>query len=309
MNNYKIVTIRPSSNNGVDWRNLFSTIMNTTIPGDRSSYKYITGDNSFDNSFEGYDVDSSIDLVMGDNMPSFGSSNEYDSAIKSALSMLDSFKIPASATFNTVMNLATGMTNLANAFQDEKNANEDKSGYYNNITASFNPWVTTVPSYKTGSANKDISYKFEFHMGQYGLWDARKEVVNPIINLMAPTLPRMLTHTEMVTPFPNQYQIIKNIFKDFFTKNQAKNQDGSFFERFGKNMLNFYNGFTYDVSFGNLYTFHNMLIKNCTVNFSSDTDQYGNPIYGSIELMMSNIIPPALAATDGALSLNMKGGK
>lgn len=304
MNDYKKVTIIKSSNNNVDWRKLFSTIMNTTITGDRSPYKYITDGNYF----KEYDVKSSIDLVMEDNMPSFGSANEYESAVKSALSMLDSFKIPASATFNTVMNLATGMTNLANAFLDEKNANEDKSGYSNNITASFNPWVTTVPSYKTGSANKDISYKFEFHMGQYGLWDARQEVVNPIINLMAPTLPRMLTHTEMVTPFPNQYQIIKNIFKDFFTA--EKNQDESFFERFGKNMLNFYNDFTYDVSFGNLYTFHNMLIKNCTaVNFSSDTDQYGNPIYGSIELMMSNIIPPALAATDGALSLNMKGGK
>lgn len=302
-NKNKVVTLTPtknSTNSEFGWKRNISRIL-TSIKNDTTNIgSYIIGDSSFDD----YNVDDSIDLIF-DKYPEVQTANSATSAIKSALKTMDSFTGGyATKVYEGAKSIGGGLHDVFKA-TDTEAYNVDGS---TNISSTFNPWVENIPAWTGGQGFQSINCAFTFNMGQYGLWDARQEVVNPIMNLMAPTIPRLLTDFTITPPYPNAMQMIKEVFVSLF--DSFKNaSSGSVFSSMSTKMMSFYNSFTYTVQFGNIYTFYNMLIKNCKINFSPETDQYGNPISGTIELSMDNIIPPALSYSENINSFQMKGGK
>lgn len=306
-NKNKIVTLTPTKNSqdkDFGWkRNIFRLL--TSIEKDFS--KSSDGKSHFivdTSQFSEYNVHDSIELIM-DKYPEIKTENNSTSAIKSALKTVDSF------TGGYATKIYEGAKTTVGGIHDAFKAIDTKA--YNtdgttNISSSFTPWVENIPAWTGGQGFQAITCTFTFSMGQYGLWDARQEVVNPIMNLMAPTIPRIITDFTITPPYPNTMQMIKEVFLSLFDAFKNNSNSDNVFSSLSSEMMTFYNSFTYTVQFGNLYTFYNMLIKNCEINFSSETDQYGNPISGSIKLIMNNIVPPALSYSSGIDSFQMRGG-
>lgn len=302
-NKNKIVTLTPTQNSqdeNFGWKRNINRIL-TSIRKDFNESHFIIDTSQFSD----YNVHNTIELIM-DKYPEIKTANSSESAIKSALKTVDSL------TGNWASKIYEGAKSVAGGVHDVFKAVDTES--YNvdgttNISSTFNPWVENIPAWNGGQGFQSIICTFNFSMGQYGLWDARQEVVNPIMNLMAPTIPRIITDFTITPPYPNAMQMIKEVFLSLFAAFKNNINTGNVFSSLSSEMMKFYNSFTYTVQFGNLYTFYNMLIKNCEMNFSSETDQYGNPISGSIKLMMDNIVPPALSYSSGINSFQMKGGK
>lgn len=57
-----------------------------------------------------------------------------------------------------------------------------------------------------------------------------------------------------------------------------------------------YENYTFEMQFGTFLSLKRCLIRDATVDFSPDTDQYGYPVSGTITLKCYNIIPIALSA-------------
>ena len=258
-NKNKIVTLTPTKNSedaSFGWKHNISRIL-TSIKNDTTDIgSYIIEDSDFNS----YNVDDSIDLIF-DKYPEVQTENSSTSAVKSALKTMDSF------TGGYATKIYEGAKNIGGGLHDVFKATDTEA--YNidgstNISSTFNPWVENIPAWTGGRGFNSITCTFTFNMGQYGFWDARKEVVNPIMNLMAPTIPRLLTDFTITPPYPNAMQMIKEVFVSLF--DSFKNtSNGSVFSSMSTKMMSFYNSFTYTVQFGNIYTFYNMLIKNCKI--------------------------------------------
>ena len=302
-NKNKIVTLTPTANSqdeNFGWKRNINRIL-TSIRKDFNESHFIIDTSQFSD----YNVHDSIELIM-DKYPEIKTANSSTSAIKSALKTADSFTGGyASKIYEGAKNIASGVHDVFKAVDTEA-YNVDGT---TNISSTFNPWVENIPAWTGGQGFQSVICTFTFSMGQYGLWDARQEVVNPIMNLMAPTIPRIITDFTITPPYPNAMQMMKEVFLSLFDAFKNNINTGNVFSSLSSEMMKFYNSFTYTIQFGNLYTFYNMLRKNCEMNFSSETDQYGNPINGSIKLMMDNIVPPALSYSSGINSFQMKGGK
>ena len=172
------------------------------------------GDNTlFSNLGNNLTVSDKVDLLMEADPPtlSFGKEGEADRPIKNFLegghtgnSLLDSF----SGAATKGLNIAASAYNIAQGL---------KSGINGPGTSdTFFPWYINVPAWSADSVTgQNFDYTFNFKLGQYGLWNAREEVVLPILNLMAPAMPRCLSSLSVQGPFPTTLQLLGNIIFDF----------------------------------------------------------------------------------------------
>lgn len=75
-------------------------------------------------------------------------------------------------------------------------------------SSTWQPWMTGVRAWDGSRGGFSFDYEFSFAMGQYGLWNAKEEVVKPILNLIAPALPRSMSNFSMNGPFPTAVQLL-----------------------------------------------------------------------------------------------------
>lgn len=75
-------------------------------------------------------------------------------------------------------------------------------------SSTWQPWMTGVKAWDGSRGGFSFDYEFSFAMGQYGLWNAKEEVVKPILNLIAPALPRNMSNFSMNGPFPTAVQLL-----------------------------------------------------------------------------------------------------
>ena len=206
--------------------------------------------------------------------------------------------------------------------------------------STWQPWMTGVKAWDGSKGGFYFDYEFSFAMGQYGLWNAKEEVVLPILNLIAPALPRSMSNFSMNGPFPTAIQLlsllVQNSLSDTYSKEGNSNFLGYFENTVDRlktnikedgifkgvattavteindvledlsNILNdviqeSYKGYTYDVKFGNFVTFNNMIITNGETSFSNEVDQFGYPIAGSVKLTFEGLVPLALNYSDSSL--------
>lgn len=206
-------------------------------------------------------------------------------------------------------------------------------------TTSLTPWVTSVPGWSASDSLKGLEFSltFKFSMGKYGIWNAKEEVVKPMLNLLAPVLPQYLNHFAVNGPYLTGAALLGkivgklandatqdivnavNTVKEWFTSNDDSSDNGAaskntsteiatdaengenILDKMGSWLQNLvtesYRNYTFNMQFGTFMTLTRCLIRDATVYFSSDTDQYGYPTSGTVTLKCYNIIPMALSAS------------
>ena len=121
----------------------------------------------------------------------------------------------------------------------------------------FTPWWTSVPALDSGAVKRPtFSLSFDFAMGQFGLWDATKEVVKPILNLCAPVLLRELTDFTYKPPFPSAAMLTKDALDAILTASKDETRDGVI-----STLTGIYDAYTYTVQFGSFATYSRMLLN------------------------------------------------
>ena len=192
---------------------------------------------------------------------------------------------------------------------------------------TFQPWFVNVPTFKNSEVHGvKFNYTFNFKLGQYGLWNAKEEVVLPILNLLSPTLLREISAATIQAPYPTTIQLLADVIMDglssvfgegaldslkegvsTFVSNlrsswKEEGIEGAVNETLsslGEALQNLihksFNEFTYDISFGNVMTFRKCLIPNATASFSKETDENGYPVSGSIDMEFHTMVPLSMS--------------
>jgi len=93
------------------------------------------------------------------------------------------------------------------------------------------PWIDNVQAFGN-SGPITLSFKLEFHMGEFGLWDAKEEVFLPVMNLMGLFLPKgihginvdahLRTNTRMLWDFIKAVYTSGTNFAELFSAFSAK---------------------------------------------------------------------------------------
>lgn len=180
--------------NDNSWRYCFSNIIRSVDNARGNTYKIVNTDLS--QTLESFNVNDNIDLLM-EEPPEFNSRNEYDHPIYDFLSK-----------FETLSGIVEGASGAINIIKHAMGESDPEDG--GTTTSSFSPWAKNVSAWN-GATNFNFEIGFNFAMGQYGLWNARQEVFNPMINLIAPTLPQHLNGHSMYGPVPNTTGLLVNL--------------------------------------------------------------------------------------------------
>ena len=313
------ISLRGGTGNDKDWRYALSrlnptsnSILNTSLLNDCN-------------------VDGRVYLLMTSPPKTMKTSNNIKQPVQELL------KGNSNTTVGKIASAATTVFNAINA------SVIDEGG----TASTWQPWMIGVKSWDGAKGGFSFEYEFSFAMGQYGLWNAKEEVVLPILNLIAPALPRSMSNFSMDGPFPTAIQLLSLLVQNFLSDTYSKEGNSNFLGYFENtvdrlktnikedgifkgvattavteindvledlsNILNdviqeSYKGYTYDVKFGNFVTFNNMIITNGETSFSNEVDQFGYPIAGSVKLTFEGLVPLALNYSDSSLVAIKYGG-
>ena len=306
------ISLRGGTGNDKDWRYALSrlnptsnSILNTSLLNDCN-------------------VDGRVYLLMTSPPKTMKTVNRIKEPVQELL------KGNSNTTVGKIASAATTVFNAVNA------SVIDEGG----TASTWQPWMTGVKAWDGSKGGFSFDYEFSFAMGQYGLWNAKEEVVKPILNLIAPALPRSMSNFSMNGPFPTAMQLLSLLVQNFLSDTYSKEGNSNFLGYFENtvdrlktnikedgifkgvattavteindvledlsNILNdviqeSYKGYTYDVKFGNFVTFNNMIITNGETSFSNEVDQFGYPIAGSVKLTFEGLVPLALNYSDSSL--------
>ena len=313
------ITYRGKTSYDTDWRHSLQRITNVQ---ENQGYESILDDVLQDSV-----VDKRIELLMTSPPKTMKTSNNIKQPVKELLK--------GGGNGSTIMGK---VTTFATAAYDTLNAVMTNGD--GNTSPTWQPWMTSVKAWDGSKEGFSFEYEFSFAMGQYGLWNAKEEVVKPILNLIAPALPRSMDNFSMNGPFPTAMQLLSLLVQNFLSDTYSKEGNSNFLGYFENtvdrlktnikedgifkgvattavteindvledlsNILNdviqeSYKGYTYDVKFGNFVTFNNMIITNGETSFSNEVDQFGYPIAGSVKLTFEGLVPLALNYSDSSL--------
>lgn len=266
INSNRLVNIIRNGSPSVSWRNNLKSL----LEGGNSKEKIIDGINDLD-------VLDKVVLYVETPPSSLDTSNqEMNKPINDWLSSLEN---------------STGGKILSTGF-DIYQALKNKD---NGLSATWNPWVKNVKTWGGAGGGFSFECTFNFNMGQYGIWNAKEEVVKPILNLIAPAIPREITNVSMTGPFPTTISILASLIQGGLSS--LANDTSSLAEKLSDLIDTAYMNYMYKVSFGSDNSFreyNNLIITKAKANFSSEVDQYGYPISGSASLTFEGIMPLAL---------------
>ena len=306
------ISLRGGTGNDKDWRYALSRLNPTS-----NSISDI-------NLLHNCNVDERVYLLMTSPPKTMKTSNSIKQPVQELL------KGNSNTTVGKIASAATTVFNAINASVIDEGE----------TASTWQPWMVGVKSWDGAKGGFSFEYEFSFAMGQYGLWNAKEEVVKPILNLIAPALPRSMSNFSMDGPFPTAIQLLSLLVQNFLSDTYSKEGNSNFLGYFENtvdrlktniqedgifkgvattavteindvlgdlsNILNdviqeSYKGYTYDVKFGNFVTFNNMIITNGETSFSNEVDQFGYPIAGSVKLTFEGLVPLALNYSDSSL--------
>ena len=195
------ITYRGKTSYDTDWRHSLQRITNVQ---DNQGYESI-----LDNVLKDSVVDNRIHLLMTSPPKTMKTSNNIKQPVQELLKgggngstimgKVTTFATAAYDTLNAVMTNGTGET-----------------------SSTWQPWMTSVKAWDGSKEGFSFEYEFSFAMGQYGLWNAKEEVVKPILNLIAPALPRSMNNFSMNGPFPTAIQLLSQMVKGAWTNIKDK---------------------------------------------------------------------------------------
>lgn len=278
-NSFKKVTLENAVDT-VPWRHQLATLLKDAN-GD-----IIAGDVS---KLDDLKVPDSVELLMEEKIPSFSFAYKTASPIEEVLNAL----IPKGSKASTIVDVATIAADLTSSFINGMNKDE------NEVSSVFNPWTKSIPAWNQELSKLRFSYTFNFKMGQSGLWNAKQEVFLPIINLIAPVLPRELGTFFTKGPIPGKVDLLSKSILGALSA--GFNKEGG--DSLAANLISAVKKYTYNITFGNVARVENCLIDEAKPSFSSDTDEDGYPIAGSVELHFLTIAPYGLVSPEGARAI------
>ena len=312
------ITYRGKTPYDTDWRHSLQRITDT-----QKGYEHSILDNVLKDSV----VDNRIHLLMTSPPKTMKTVNRIKEPVQELLK--------GGGKGSDTMGKITTFANMAYDTLNALSTNGDGK-----TSSTWQPWMTGVKAWDGSKGGFSFDYEFSFAMGQYGLWNAKEEVVLPILNLIAPALPRSMSNFSMDGPFPTAIQLLSLLVQNFLSNTYSKEGNSNFLGYFENtvdrlktnikedgifkgvattavteindvledlsNILNdviqeSYKGYTYDVKFGNFVTFNNMIITNGETSFSNEVDQFGYPIAGSVKLTFEGLVPLALNYSDSSL--------
>ena len=276
-NSFKEVKLE-NANDRVSWRHQLSELLKG------SDEELIAGNSS---KLAELNVHEDVKLLMEEKVPSLSFDYGMSSPIAETLDAI----LP-----NNAKKVIEGLKVAADAISAF--ANNDNEGE-NDVASVFNPWTKSVPAWDQKPRNLKFSYTFNFKLGQSKLWNAKQEVFLPIINLLAPVLPRNISYWLTKGPIPGKTELLADSIVGALRA--GFNAEGG--SQLAKNVFNVVKSYTYNIEFGNTMSISNCIINGAKTSFSSDTDEEGYPIAGSIELSFVTIAPYGLTSVSNAQAI------
>ena len=183
------ITYRGKTPYDTDWRHSLQRITDT-----QKGYEHSILDNVFKDSV----VDNRIHLLMTSPPKTMKTVNRIKEPVQELLK--------GGGKGSDTMGKITTFANMA---YDTLNALSTNGK--GETSSTWQPWMTGVKAWDGSKGGFSFDYEFSFAMGQYGLWNAKEEVVKPILNLIAPALPRSMNNFSMNGPFPPAIQLLSKM--------------------------------------------------------------------------------------------------
>ena len=138
---------------------------------------------------EVFDVDPEVHLIAKQDWRLNTIGNEYDK-------VMESNDLVKQLTSGTPGKILSGFKDVLDGVAIASAATGSNKSLYNYSTQT---WWKNLEGW-TGSDPISIQLTFDFAIGQYGLWNAKKEVVIPMLNLIAMFCPTLIADGSMIGP-------------------------------------------------------------------------------------------------------------
>ena len=138
---------------------------------------------------EVFDVDPEVHLIAKQDWRLNTIGNEYDK-------VMESNDLVKQLTSGTPGKVLSGFKDVLDGVAMASAATGSNKSLYNYSTQA---WWKNLEGW-TGSDPISIQLTFDFAIGQYGLWNAKKEVVIPMLNLIAMFCPTLIADGSMIGP-------------------------------------------------------------------------------------------------------------
>ena len=140
---------------------------------------------------EAFNVDPEVQLIASQDWRLNAIGNEYEKVIETnkVVSKFLSSK-------STIGGVISGFEDILNGVAMATAATGSNKSLYNYSTQT---WWKNLEGW-TGSDPVSFQFTFDFALGQYGLWNAKKEVVIPMLNLIAMFCPSLIADGSMIGP-------------------------------------------------------------------------------------------------------------
>jgi hypothetical protein len=220
------------------------------------------------------EVDDSIKLMLTDKSFSFTNTHRFDNFMEK---YIQGFQ-------NTLIGGAIV------AGQAWKNSAEGGIG------ETFNPWYRNMKSWQ-GSEPLTIALKFDFKIGQYGIWNAKHEVVKPMLQLMIPGMVQSISAASMQGPAPSTASMAMTLVRAVGSNILS----GDIANTISNAALGLVNVGTFDIIIGKALVLRRMYCTSMTPSFGTRTDKEGYSVDASISLNFESAMPLAVPSA-GSLS-------
>lgn len=139
---------------------------------------------------EAFNVDPEVQLIASQDWRLSGIGNDYKEVMESD-NLVTKF-----LSMNKVEKSLSGFEDILNGVAIASAATGSNKSLYNYSTQT---WWKNLKGW-TGSDPVSFQFTFDFALGQYGLWNAKKEVVIPMLNLIAMFCPSLIADGSMIGP-------------------------------------------------------------------------------------------------------------
>ena len=140
---------------------------------------------------EAFNVDPEVQLIASQDWRLNAIGNEYEEVIEA-----NSLVKQLTSGSSTIGKALSGFEDILNGVAMASAATGSNKSLYNYSTQT---WWKNLEGW-TGSDPVSVQFTFDFALGQYGLWNAKKEVVIPMLNLIAMFCPSLIADGSMIGP-------------------------------------------------------------------------------------------------------------
>ena len=154
---------------------------------------------------EALNVDPEVELVVSHDWRMSTISNKYEK-VTTANSLVSKFLSGGSPSGDAI----SGVKDILNTAAMISAATGSNNSLYNYSTQT---WWKNLEGW-TGTDPVSIQFTFDFALGQYGLWNAKKEVVIPMLNLIAMFCPSLIADGSMIGPTATPTGMLYSVISD-----------------------------------------------------------------------------------------------